>query len=166
MALKRKVSADKKANIKPLMTEADIARMGAEYADISAQIKVLDDRKKVLSDKIKEGAEQLGTKDDKGSFYIESETHIMGKVAKKSFSIDQDKAVKVLEAMGVGDVIDEVTVRTVNEDRLQKAVNDKRVSFDTVKDFTNTKVQYSVLVKEKEAMPEVEQSTLKAARKK
>ena len=68
--------------------------------------------------------------------------------------------------MGLGDVVDVVTTKTVNEDRLQSAVKDNRISLDEVEAFTNTKVSYSVLVKEKEAMPEVEQSTLKAAKKK
>ena len=68
--------------------------------------------------------------------------------------------------MGLGDVVDTVTVETVNEDKLQKAVQDKRISLDEVEKFTNVKVTYSVLVKEKEAMPEVEVSTAKVARKK
>ena len=90
----------------------------------------------------------------------------MGKVAKKSYKIDQDTAVETLESMGLGDVVDEVTVKTVNEDRLQKAVQEKRVTLDTVQDFTNETVSYSVSVKEKEVIPEVEQSTLKVARSK
>ena len=67
--------------------------------------------------------------------------------------------------MGIGDVVDEVTVRTVNEDRLQQAVSEGRLSLDTVESFTNVSVSYSVMVKEKEAMPEVEQTTLKSAAK-
>ena len=153
-------------NIKPLFTADDIGKMGKEYADISAQIKQLEERKKNLADKIKEGAERFGVKDDKGSFYLESDSHIMGKVAKKSFKIDQDKAVKTLESIGIGDVVDVVTVKTVNEDKLQKAVQDNRLTLDTVQGFTKESVSYSVLVKEKEAVPEVEQSTLKAARRK
>ena len=159
--------ANKKAeNIKPLFSAKDIGRMGKEYAEISAQIKELEAKKKELAEKIKNGAEQFGVKDDKGSFYLESNNHIMGKVAKKTFKIDQDKAVETLESMGLGDVVDEVVVRTVNEDRLQKAVKDKRITLDEVKEFTSETISYSVSVKEKEVMAEVEQSTLKVARKK
>lgn len=154
------------ANIKPLYSIEDIGRMGKEYADLSAQIKVLEEQKKQLADKIKSGAEQFGVKDDKGSFYLESATHIMGKVAKKSYKIDQDKAVETLESIGLGDVVDVVTIKTVNEDRLQKAVKDKRITLDSVQEFTNETVSYSVSVKEKEVIPEVEQSTLKVARSK
>ena len=165
MATLKKVTK-KSASIKPMFSTEDIGKMGKEYAEISAQIKELEEKKKDLAEKIKNGAEQLGVKDDKGSFYLESDSYIMGKVAKKSFKIDQDTAVKTLESMGIGDVVDVVTIKTVNEDKLQKAVADKRLTLDDVKAFTTETVSYSVSVKEKEAMPEVEQATLKAARKK
>ena len=161
--LKRAKKSDTK--VTPMFTEDNVKSLGRQYADISSQIKALEEQKKALAEKIKQGAEQFGVKDDKGSFYLESEDLMMGKVAKKSFRIDQDKAVKTLESMGIGDVVDEVTVRTVNEDRLQQAVSDGRLSLDTVESFTNVSVSYSVLVKEKEAMPEVEQTTLKSAAK-
>lgn len=161
--LKRAKKSDTK--VTPMFTEDNVKSLGRQYADISSQIKALEEQKKALAEKIKQGAEQFGVKDDKGSFYLESEDLMMGKVAKKSFKIDQDKAVKTLESMGIGDVVDEVTVRTVNEDRLQQAVSDGRLSLDTVESFTNVSVSYSVMVKEKEAMPEVEQTTLKSAAK-
>lgn len=161
--LKRAKKSDTK--VTPMFTEDNVKSLGRQYADISSQIKALEEQKKALAEKIKQGAEQFGVKDDKGSFYLESEDLMMGKVAKKSFKIDQDKAVKTLESMGIGDVVDEVTVRTVNEDRLQQAVSDGRLSLDTVESFTNVSVSYSVMVKEKEAMLEVEQTTLKSAAK-
>ena len=161
--LKRAKKSDTK--VTPMFTEDNVKSLGRQYADISSQIKALEEQKKALAEKIKQGAEQFGANDAKGSFYLESEDLMMGKVAKKSFKIDQDKAVKTLESMGIGDVVDEVTVRTVNEDRLQQAVSDGRLSLDTVESFTNVSVSYSVLVKEKEAMPEVEQTTLKSAAK-
>ena len=161
--LKRAKKSDTK--VTPMFTEDNVKSLGRQYVDISSQIKALEEQKKALAEKIKQGAEQFGVKDDKGSFYLESEDLMMGKVAKKSFRIDQDKAVKTLESMGIGDVVDEVTVRTVNEDRLQQAVSEGRLSLDTVESFTNVSVSYSVMVKEKEAMPEVEQTTLKSAAK-
>ena len=161
--LKRAKKSDTK--VTPMFTEDNVKSLGRQYADMSSQIKALEEQKKELAEKIKQGAEQFDVKDDKGSFYLESEDLMMGKVAKKSFKIDQDKAVKTLESMGIGDVVDEVTVRTVNEDRLQQAVSDGRLSLDTVESFTNVSVSYSVMVKEKEAMPEVEQTTLKSAAK-
>lgn len=157
----------KNGKVAPMFTQEDIGKMGREYADISAQIKELEAKKKDLAEKIKQGAESFGVKDDKGSFYLESDNFIMGKVAKKSFKIDQDKAVQTLESMGLGDVVDVVTVKTVNEDKLQSAVQDKRITLEEVENFTSVSVSYSVSVKEKEEMPEVEVSTVQmAARKK
>ncbi len=166
MALKpvKKKSADSK--IKPLFSAEDIGKLGLEYAEVSAQIKTLEARKKELAEKIKEGAENYGVKDDKGSFYLENDEIIMGKVAKKSFKINQEQAVSTLESMGLGDVVDEVVVKTVNEERLQQAVQDKRLTLEDVEEFTSVSVSYSVSVNKKEAMPEVEVSTTKAARRK
>ena len=166
MATLKKVTKKSASNVKPLFSSKDIGIMGKEYAEVSAQIKELEAKKRDLAEKIKNGAEQFGVKDDKGSFYLESDSYIMGKVAKKSFNIDQDTAVKTLESMGIGDVVDVVTIKTVNEDKLQKAVADKRLTLDDVKAFTTETVSYSVSVKEKEAIPEVEQTTLKVARNK
>lgn len=165
MAVLKRASKKEAGKVTPMFTEENVKSLGKQYAEISAQIKALEAQKKSLAEKIKQGAEQYGVKDDKGSFYLESEDLMMGKVAKKSFKIDQDKAVQTLESMGIGDVVDVVTTKTVNEDRLQQAVSDGRLSLDTVESFTNVSVSYSVLVKEKEAMPEVEQTNIKSAAK-
>ena len=151
---------------KPQMSAEDILALGKEYDEIIAQLKVLNDRKKVLSDLIKEGAEKFGVKDDKGSFYFESDEFVLGKVAKKTMRLNQEKARETLEAMGLGDTIDEVTTYVVNEDRLSQAVADKRITIKEVESFTDIKVDYSVSIKAKAEMPEVEQSTLLVARKK
>ncbi len=156
----------KLGNVAPMFSEEDIFAMAKEYSELSAKIKELDARKKVLSDKIKEGAEKFGVKDDRGSFYLESDNFILGKVARKSFSIDQDKAVAVLRNKGLGDVVDVVTVETVNENRLDNAVKEGRISINEVEKFTNSSVNYSVSVTKKEELPEIEQSSLKAARRK
>lgn len=153
-------------NVAPLYSAEDVAKMGKEYAELSAQIKVLEAKKKELSDKIKNGAEMYGVKDDKGSFYFEDDYVIMGKVAKKSFKIKQDVAVETLESMGLSDVVDTVVVKTVNEDKLQKAVQNGKISLEDVESFTEESVSYSVLVKEKEVAPEVEVKTLRVAKKK
>lgn len=166
MAVLKKKSTSTSTNVKPMFSAKDICKMGKEYDELSAQIKELEARKKNLADKIKSGAEQFGVKDDKGSYYLESDSHIMGKVAKKSVRIDQDKAVETLESMGLGDVVDEVVVRTVNESKLEKAVAEKRITLKEVEKFTNVSVSYSVSVTPKEEATEVEVSTLKVARNK
>ena len=151
---------------KSMFSAEDIGELGRQYAELSAQIKQLEERKKELAEKIKNGAEKFGVKDDKGSFFLESDSFIIGKVARKSFKIDQENAVNTLVSLGLGDIVDEVIVKTVNEDKLQQAVQDNRLSLDVVRGFTSESVSYSVSVKEKEEVPEVEQTMLKVAKKK
>lgn len=160
MALKK---VDK---VKPLFSVEDIGRMGKEYAELSKQIKELEEQKKILAERIKSGAESFGVKDDKGSFYLENDNFIMGKVAKKSIKINQDKANLILTKMGLDDVLDTITTVVVNEDRLEQAVADNRITLEKIGEFTDTTVSYSVTVKEKEAMPVVEVSTVKASKRK
>ena len=142
----------------PAITVDDVARMAAEYKEISEQVKILDTKKKDLSDKIKEYSEKLGVKDDNGSFYLECGDFITGKVARVSMNINQEDAVKILEAMGLGDVVDEKVTKTVNEQRLEQAVAEKRCTIKTVEGFTEKNTTYQVSVKQKEEMPEVDTS--------
>lgn len=155
----------KSEKVTPMFKESDIAKMAEEYSQISAQIKELESRKKALSDKIKQGAEDYGVKDDKGSFYLESDRFVMGKVAKKSFSINQERAVGILESLGLGDCVDVVTVKTVNDKKLECAVQDNRISVKDVEGFTNVKISYSVSVTPKEVISDIEQTSFKVAKK-
>lgn len=155
-----------KNKVVPLITEEDVFSMAKEYADISAQIKTLETKKKALAESIKSGAEKFGTKDDKGSYYLENDDVICGKIAKKSFKINQEKAVAVLEEKGLNDVVDVVTVKTVNEDKLSSAVSLGRISLNDVDGFTDSSVSYSVSVKPKEEAPEIQKSNLQVAKKK
>ena len=88
MALKRK-SGSKVTD----MNTRQLEMLGKQYEEVSAQIKELEKTKKTLADAIKNGAEQSGVKDDKGSFYYETATHILGKVASKSISLNTEKAI-------------------------------------------------------------------------
>ena len=163
MALKR---VAKKNNVVPMFSKKDLALMASKYNEISLQIKVLEEEKKALSDKIKEGAEKLGVKDDCGSYYLDSDNYIMGKVASKSIKIDQTKAVEVLKKKGLSSCVDTITIETVNEEKLEQAVSKKEITLEEVEEFTDIKVSYKVSVKKKEEMPEVEQSRLAVAKKK
>ena len=159
-----KKSAPKKAT--PTITKADIGKCAKEYSEVSQQIKVLEERKKTLATIIKEGSVKYGTTDDKGSSYLEVDGFITGNVSKVSMSLDHTKGVDYLEKKGLGDLIDVETVKTINEERLEKAVGEKRLTLDEVESFTTKKQSYQVSVKAVEEMPEVEQSNLALAAKK
>lgn len=154
-------------NTKGIITKHDLSAMAKEYAEISEQIKVLDKRKKELAEKIKDNSEKFGTKNDKGSYYFESDEFITGKVSNKSFKVNLEKAKEVLTGFGLWDELKKVvTTETLNEELLEQYVAEGKVSLNTVESFTDVKETFSVSVTKKEALPEVQQSTLKAARKK
>lgn len=144
----------------------DLFNLAVEYDELRKQIKALTEKKDNLAAIIKDATEKLGVKDDKGSFYFDADDFITGKVAKTSISIDHAEGVKYLKSLGLKDLVTRQVVEKVNEDKLEQAVLDKKVSFKDVEKFTNKKVSYSVVVKSKEEMPEVELSTLFAAKRK
>lgn len=160
---KAPAKATSKSGKTPALTKKEIGACAAEYVEVSQQIKVLEERKKLLAIKIKEGAVKFGTLDDKGSSYLEVNGFIAGNVSKVSMSLDQTKGVEYLEKKGLGDLVDVVEVKTVNEERLEKAVSEKRLTLDEVEGFTTKKQSYQVSVKAVEEMPEVEQSNLALA---
>lgn len=147
-------------------SKSDIGKFAQEYDEISSQIKILDTRKKELATILKEGAVKYGTKDDKGSSYVEVNGYMTGNVSKVSMSLDQTKGVEYLEKKGLGDLVDVVEVKTINEERLEKAVGENRLTLEEVDSFTNRNTTYQVSVKAVKDMPEVEQSDLALAAKK
>lgn len=151
----------KKSNVKKMFTPKDYDVLAQEYSDISKQVKALNDRKKALADKLKEGAELEGIKDDRGSFYIDGSNFVIGKVSKKSFSINEGKATPLLKEKGIYEECIDI-IEVINTDKIQKAVDSELLTLDEVESITDIKTSYSVSVKEKEEMPEVEVSTLQA----
>lgn len=163
MALKRMKKSD---NVAFMYSPDDAQEMGKQYLDVSEQIKVLEAKKKELAEKLKECATHYGVKDDKGSYYCETETCVYGRVAKKSVRIDQAKAQEVLRKLGREDLIDEVVTCVVNEDRLEEAIQKGDISIKTVEGFTDITTSYSVSVKKAEVAEEVVQSAFKKASRK
>ena len=152
--------------VTPMYTEDDARRMSEEYLEISEQIKNLEGRKKELSERIKDCAVHYGVQDDKGSYFCETDTCVYGRVAKKSVKLDQKKAQETLVAMGREDLIDKVVTLVVNEDRLEKAIQNGDISIKTVEGFTSINTSYSVSVKKAEVAEEVVQTTFKKASRK
>ena len=155
----------KKSKVTSLFTKKDAEKMAEEYSEISKQIKMLQDKKTDLATKLKQVAESLGVVDDKGSSYIDGEDFIIGKVAKKSVSINQSKGVDLLEKKGLLKCVNVKTVKTVDEKAVEQAVADEELTEEDVKEFTEVSVSYSVSVKEKSEMPEVEVTTAAKKRK-
>ena len=175
MALKRRLKKDSAEKIK--VTAVDVDNMAEEYHRLSEQIAVLTKRKTELSNAIKEVVASLGTKDNKGSQYLNTSNFVCGRVHSQKIDINQDKAYEYLtnhqdtKGGSFADCIHQVTTYVVDEDDLAKAVKEGRIDIKTLRDNCyDVKESYSVSVKPKKAeeeTPEVEVTSLKkAARRK
>lgn len=152
---------------KAKVTLSELSKMAEEYFEISAKIKTLESTKKLLSEKIKEATEELGVKDDKGSYYSDCDNYVTGKVAKKSVRLNEERAKILFTEKGIfNDVVQIVETEVIDEEALERKVKEGVISDEELESICDIKTTYSVSVKEKEEMPEVEVSELKAASKK
>ena len=148
-------------------TVTELINMADEYLEISKKMKLMDNTKKLLSNKIKEATEELGVKDDKGSFYYDTGEVVTGKIAKKSVSLNEEKTMELLKKKGIyEEVVEKVVVEKINEEVLEQKIAEGIISSEEFEGICDVKTTYSVSVKEKAEMPEVETTVLKAASKK
>ena len=139
---------------KAVLDRATIEAMVAEYNELRVREKTIAERKKVLSEAIKNFVKENGTKDSKGSYYSENENFTYGAMCKKSIKFDTDKAVDFFESINHKECIDYVP--TVNEDAVEQLVADGVIDTAALETITKTTTTYSVDVRAKEEMPEVE----------
>lgn len=163
----------KKANLSVALKEEDYQKLAKEYSEISEQAKVLTSRKSELSSTLKEGAQRLGTKDDKGSFYMGNadDEFIIGSVIKKSITLNNEKGYEYLKNKGLNKCYRRVveTKYVVDEDAVEKAISEGDLTLQEVQDnIYDISTSFSVSVKKQvaEEMPEIEQTKLVAAKKK
>lgn len=149
---------------KAVLDKKTIEEMVAEYNELRLREKTISDRKKVLADAIKAFVLKNGTKDSKGSFYSENDSFTYGAQCKKSIKFDVEKASDFLKKIGHEECI--VMTPSIDGDAVSQLVEDGAMSFDDMESITNTSVTYSIDVKQKEEMPEVQTSTVAAASRK
>lgn len=152
----------RKLNVNKVMQ--GIEQQVEKYNLLSQQGKKIEAEKKKLSTSIKEYVMENGVKDDKGSYYGECDGFVYGSVVKKSVTlIDQGRAVRFLKNNGLSDCVK--VVERVDETALEKAYHEQRIEKKDFQSLFDEKVTYSVMVKEKKEMDEVEVSSLAASRK-
>ncbi len=145
-----------KSKSKEVTNIVPIGQLLSEYVNLRDNKKKIESRMKTLSEQIKSYAEQFGVKDDKGSYYAECDNYIYGKQCKKSVSFDEEKALTYFKDKGFDECID--TVEVINEEEVENLINNGDISFEDLESITKTKVSYAIDVKEKEEMPEVQQT--------
>jgi hypothetical protein len=140
---------------------ATIDSLVQQYQELKDQEKVIADRKKRLADEIKAYADACGVQDDKGSIYCENDSFFFGKQCKKSISFSA-KAVEFLKNAGLNNCIK--VVETVNDDEVEKAVTQGKLTLEELESITETKTTYAIDVRPKSKVVDtVEETTVLSA---
>lgn len=150
--------------VKEVATKANVEALMLEYDSLRSQEKAIKARKDAISTMLKDFAESNGVRDTKGSFYYSGEKFHLGKVAKKSISFDTNSAVLFFQSKGLTDCVK--FEPTVVEEKVEEHIAKGEITLEDMDKITKEKVTYSVSLVEKEAMPEVQQTTVVAASKK
>lgn len=152
--------------------EINISKVLTEYSQISEQMKFLEARKKELASTIKTYAEEKGTKNDKGSYYAETDNFIFGNEARKSIKLNQEKALEYLKEHDLVEKYTETQI-IVNEELLASAVECEEIPMEDFEQLCDVKVTSAVSVKQKEnsapsseAVPTVTETKIKLPQRK
>lgn len=132
-----------------------------EYDKLRSESKLIKSRMDALSKEIKEFATLNGVKDDKGSFYYDNGAFLFGSQAKKSVSFKEKEAIEFFKTRGLLDAVKITEV--IDEDAVEKYINDGAISFEDLESITETKVSYAIDLKKKEELPVVEETTVSVA---
>ena len=153
MAFKKREKIEGK---KLLLTKEMAHDYAREYSEISKQIKTLEDRKKSLSNALKEYAVANGTKDDKGSSYYDFDDYVVGSVAKTKL-IPRDNIIDLLKNMGREDCVD--MIEAANMTMIDKLHDEGVITDEQVESLYELKpMSASISVIKKEEMPEVQKA--------
>ena len=132
-----------------------------EYYRLREEAKSIKSRMDTLAKEIKSYASTHGEKDDKGSFYCDNGQFMFGQQAKKSISFIRDKAIEFFKTHGMLDAVKITEV--IDEEAVEKYINDGSLSFEDLEGITETKTTYAIDLKKKEDMPVVEETTVSLA---
>lgn len=148
-----------------VVTEELIHTMVKEYASLTTQETIIKKRKKELAEFIKGYAREHGSEDDKGSFYSENDSYVFGAMSKKSAKLNTTQAILLFQSKGLNKCYE--LVPQIVESEVDKCLVNGDITADELSDITEVSQTFSVYVKEKEKMPEIQQThTVLAAKKK
>ena len=147
------------------MAERPISELVHEYRELTKNEGVIKKRKEELSKIIKEHAMKNGVQNDTGSFYLQDDNYTFGSQAKKSVSLNFDRAKKFFTDRKVWDKVVVLTEK-INEDAVEQMISNEEMTIKELEAITDVKVTYSIDVREKkkveveEPMPEVVQQDM------
>lgn len=143
--------------------KSTVEKMVAEYVALRHEEKRIKDRKAVLSDAIKSYSLSNGVKDENGSFYSDCDSYTYGAQCKKSVKFDDEKAALFFQSKGFEDCVK--LVPQIVESAVEKRFSDGDITAEELDSITSTSTSYAVTVKEKEVVPDVQQSYVVAKKK-
>lgn len=127
---------------------SSIAEKVAEYNLLRAKTKTIKSRMDEIAKEIKTHLTKNVTPDSKGSYYAEDDNFIYGNMAKKSIKLNEERAKVFLQERNLLEQASEVKV-VIKEDKLEKLIANGDITLEEFETLVDTKVTYSIDVKEK-----------------
>lgn len=150
----------KKAESKEKLIEGYVQ----EYNKLREEKSIIEKRLKKLSETIKEYASENGVKDKNGSFLCENDTFIFGAQSKKSVSLNEEGMISLCKEKGLNNAV--AVKEYIDKDVLDKYIDSGDITREEVESLSSISVSYSVVVKAKESIPQVEECKAVASRRK
>ena len=128
---------------------SNIMEQVAEYNMLRAKSKTIKSRMDELSKNIKAHLTKNVTPDSKGSYYAEDGNFVYGSMAKKSMKLNEERAKVFLQERNLLEQASEVKV-VIKEDKLEQLIANGDITLEEFETLVDTKVTYSIDIKEKQ----------------
>ena len=132
-----------------------IAEKVAEYNLLRAKQKTIKARMDELAKDIKGYLTKTVSPDSKGNYYQEDDNFIYGNMAKKSIKLNEERAKVFLQERNLLEQVSDVKI-VINEDKLEQLLANETISMAEFESLVDTKVSYSIDIKEKKKEEPVE----------
>lgn len=147
------------------MTVSIINGLVQEYHDLKTRKAQIEKRMKEVTKDIKDYLSKNVQADAKGNRYLEDDKFTFGTMARKTITLDQDKARVYFAQQGLLD--DVLEVKTfVSEEKIAKLVANGLITEEDVQALANVKTTYAIDIKEKKAEEIVDVEVASSPKKK
>lgn len=128
---------------------SNIMEQVSEYNMLRAKSKTIKSRMDELAKNIKAHLTKNVTPDSKGSYYAEDDNFVYGNMAKKSMKLNEERAKVFLQERNLLEQVSEVKI-VINEDKLGQLIDNGDITIKEFEALVDTKVTYSIDIKEKQ----------------
>lgn len=127
----------------------NIMEQVSEYNMLRAKSKTIKSRMDELAKNIKAHLTKNVTPDSKGSYYAEDDNFVYGNMAKKTIKLNEERAKVFLQERNLLEKASDVKI-VINEDKLEQLLANKEITMEELQTLVDTKVTYSIDIKEKQ----------------